>query len=825
MQNKINNEQAKFIEGQITNEVEITPIPAVAEDDNVRAGKFIFKGTDPETQAIGVNEQATEEDILGVAIRTPFQSYNGKYDNRIKKGKYFTYTKNGAVAVKTSTDAEIGSDVFVNRRTNEITTKQNMEVYLEQEKIYFNGNFKKVIYSTELGIHVAIGDNVVAWSEDGKTFNVIPDVSEENAEYIDIVISDTNTKFTILAKNIDSNISYILSSQDGKNFIKNSLKEQENKEFLAICYGNGLFVIVGNNAAAYSGGSMDFIESNIPDGVYRTVIYTDQRFIAMGDNNAAAYSSGGKDFTKSNLADDIKGNFKGMAYCDGCIMAIADPIDSEDQAFIAQSRDNGLNFSAAALIGSTQKKFNAITYSSDSTQYNPFVAVGDNIIYYMEYSGSEYNFSPVKTDYFYKDVTFANGVFIAVGDNVISKNIWMQDKDFVNYDFKGIYNSVVYDVKNELFTMVGDGMTAYGEYSNLNFVNGKIIYNAVNHNYNSILYLNNNKIYLVGDGVTAYYDDEDGIYKYNLTDKTYKSATYVSDNVFAAGTGTNLNGIIDYSPDGITYTSCQLPISSNGGFHSIIFNDNKIIAVGESKAVYSESSNYLNFASCSIPSYNWYDITVDNNFYVIVGFNINEDDGAGAWSEDGKTFTYNNLHSSSIELKKVVYGNDCFVTISVGGSLGVIRYSVNGKYFNASMFTDDKFNDIAFGNGVFVVVGNNYIQYSEHGDDFTYISVSGEMAPYKCIIYAGGYFVVVGDKGTVTYSQNGTEFKKIQIEEAKDINFSLITYDSFNNRYIVTAENDISTIYYLTFQDSCLNTGFKVLTSGKANETIKIYKN
>ena len=120
MQNKINNEQAKFIEGQITNEVEITPIPAVAEDDNVRAGKFIFKGTDPETQAIGVNEQATEEDILGVAIRTPFQSYNGKYDNKIKKGKYFTYVKNGAVAVKTSTDEKIGSDEFIDNKTGEI---------------------------------------------------------------------------------------------------------------------------------------------------------------------------------------------------------------------------------------------------------------------------------------------------------------------------------------------------------------------------------------------------------------------------------------------------------------------------------------------------------------------------------------------------------------------------------------------------------------------------------------------------------------------------------------------------------------------------------
>lgn len=814
MQNKINNEQAKFIEGQITNEVEITPIPAVAEDDNVRAGKFIFKGTDPETQAIGINEQATEEDILGVAIRTPFQSYNGKYDNKIRKGKYFTYMKNGAVAVKTSTEAKVGDDVFVNTVTNEITTKPNMEVYLEQEKIYFNGNFKKVIYSTELNIHVAIDDNVIAWSEDGKTFNIIPDVSEENAKYIDIVSSNTNTKFAIIAKNTDSNISYILSSQDGKNFTKNSLKEQENKEFLAICYGNGLFVIVGNNAAAYSDGSMDFSKSNIPDGVYRTVIYTDKRFIAMGDNNAAAYSSGGKDFTKSSIEEGLKGNFKGIAYGDGHIFAIADPVDNEGQAFVAISEDNGLNFSMRTIIGLTQKKFNAITYSSDSTLCNPFVAVGENDYIILEKNEDSYIVVHHKSDYIYKDVTFANGVFIAVGDNVISKMIWEQDEEFVNYDVKGVYNSVDYNVKNELFTVVGNGVTAYGEHSNLNFVNGKIIGNAGNHNYNSILCLLNNKIYLVGDGVTAYYDNEDGTYKYNLTDKTYKSATYVSKSIFAAGTDTNSNGIIDYSLDGITYTSCQLPVSSNGGFNHIILNDNKIIAVGESKAVYSKS-NYVNFTSCNISANDWSYITYGNGIYVVVGNNYI------AWSEDGVTFTDVEIFSGG-NFKKVVYGNGYFVTFARDDK---IFYSNNGKYFNGSTYAYDQFNDIAFGNGVFVIVGDRCILYSKYGDVFKSVGGVYYNIPYNCIIYAGGYFFVVGDKGTVAYSQNGTEFTRIQIEEAKNINFSKVVYDFNKNRYIVTAENDVSTIYYLTFQDSYLNTGFKVLTSGKADETIKIYKN
>ena len=816
MQYKVNDTQAETIPGNESIDTNTVYLSRTAEDNNCEVGKFVFEGTDAETQAVGIKEGATEENILGVVKRYPFQS---GYQNggKILKGNNLTIINKGTVAVKTSTEAKVGDDVFIDNKTGEILTKQNTGIYFEQEKIYFNGNFKKVIYSAELGIHVAISDNVVALSDDGKTFNIITNVLEENAEYIDIVCSDTNTKFAILTKNKDLNISYILSSQDGKNFTKNSLKEQENKEFLAICYGNGLFVIVGNNAAAYSDGSMNFTKSNIPDGVYRTVIYTDQRFIAMGDNNAAAYSSGGKDFTKSNLNFETKGNFKGIAYGAGCILAIANNIDIEDQAFIAESRDNGLSFSIVTTIGLKNKKFNAIV-GLDVL----FVAVGENRVVLLEKQGDIFVIEHHNYDYTYNNVILIENVVIAVGDNVISKMIWHQDKEFVNYDVKGVYNSVDYDVRNKLFTTVGDGVTAYGEYSNLNFVNGKIIGNVGNHNYNSILYLNNNKIYLVGDGVTAYYDNKDGIYKYNLTDKTYNSATYVNNTVFAAGKDTNSNGIIDYSLDGITYTSCQLPVSSNGDFYKIIYNNNKIIAVGELKAVYSESNNYANFTSCSISDNDWHYITCGNGTYSIVG-GVN---GKVAWSEDGKTFTDGSIYSFNISVNKVVYGNDYFVTISTSRSLGVICYSNNGKSFNNSKFTDDIFNDIAFGNGVFVVVGNNYILYSKHGDVFNYIGVGGGYynIPYNCIIYAGGYFVVVGDKGTVTYSQNGTEFTRIQIEEAKNINFSKVVYDFTKNRYIVTAENDVSTIYYLTFKDNYLNTGFKVLTNGEPDETIKIYK-
>ena len=216
-------------------------------------------------------------------------------------------------------------------------------------------------------------------------------------------------------------------------------------------------------------------------------------------------------------------------------------------------------------------------------------------------------------------------------------------------------------------------------------------------------------------------------------------------------------------------------------------------------------------------------ITYGTGLYSIVG-GVN---GKVAWSEDVKTFTDSEILGSIGTFIKVVYGNGYFVTFFVGINSGVICYSNNGKSFNNSKFPDDMFNDIAFGNDVFVIVGNNYISYSKYGDVFNISNVSGEYynIPYNCIIYEGGYFVVVGDKGTVAYSQNGTEFTRIQIEEAKNINFSKVAYDFGKNRYIVTAENDISTIYYLTFEENYyLNTGFKVLTNGEPDETIKIYK-
>ena len=141
-----------------------------------------------------------------------------------------------------------------------------------------------------------------------------------------------------------------------------------------------------------------------------------------------------------------------------------------------------------------------------------------------------------------------------------------------------------------------------------------------------------------------------------MTDKTYKSATYVQKAVFAAGTDTNSNGIIDYSLDGITYTSCQLPVSSNGGFNHIIFNNGKIIAVGESKAVYS--NNYgNNFTSCTISDNGWNYITYGDGTYVVA------DNNYIAWSEDGVTFTDVEIFFAD-NLKKVVYGDGYFVTFA-----------------------------------------------------------------------------------------------------------------------------------------------------------------
>ena len=76
----------------------------------------------------------------------------------------------------------------------------------------------------------------------------------------------------------------------------------------------------------------------------------------------------------------------------------------------------------------------------------------------------------------------------------------------------------------------------------------------------------------------------------------------------------------------------------------------------------------------------------------------------------------------------------------------------------------------------------------------------------------------------IAYSESGKSFTKVINESIQNINFIDVKY--YNGNFIAVGENNLKAIFSIIKKESnYLNTGFKVLTSGKADETIKIYKN
>ena len=767
MQNKINNEQAKFIEGQITNEVEITPIPAVAEDDNVRAGKFIFKGTDPETQAIGINEQATEEDILGVAIRTPFQSYNGKYDNRIKKGKYFTYVKNGAVAVKTSTDAEIGSDVFVNNKTGEILTKPISKLSVEQYKVTPPNFFKKIIYSEDKNIFVGIGSDIIAYSEDGKTFNNVE--SFEYMYYNDIIYA--NGLFVVLCVERKTSNLAIKWSEDGKTFNNCTVPDPDVYGCESITYGKGIFVAIGQARALWSADGKTFQNGNNYVLNAGSVIYYANNIFVTAGVGIISWSEDGKTFTKGTAQEISIYSKIYYAHNTFILIGMTDLLYSTD----------GKNFKTS---NAPSEFYNDITYAN-----GVFVVVGNN---FMCYSTDGINFTECTEypkPYNYESIIFERGLFIAVGNNMIAYSEDGKTFKEVNKIPEGKYESITYG--NNLFVAGGDTVAYLENYeSDLVFVKGThiddgIIYKIIYAN-NTYLAMGLKKLYYSTDGINFVMSDiEESL-------GSFQCLAYGKGIFVAAG----YNKIL-YSEDNCeNFKKAVFP--ENREYNDIKYIEGLFIAVGNSCAAYSTDGKTFTDAVIHEGIYEKIAVKEEQGSKTIVAVGYYVFEGKSAYSTDGVSYNKGTIPKGSYY--DIVYGNGVFVALGEN----IISYSTDGINFTeCTEYPTGKFNAIIYANDNFIAVGENIAAYSRDGISFSETELIGN---YKALANGDGIVIAVGEN-TAAYTSNGTNYTNINLSEKE--NFYCITYsDIFKNKFVAGGLNTISysdTKHNLDFTEGTIN--------------------
>lgn len=126
-QNVVNKELAKYLPGQITRENPVTIEGYFAEGDDVKAGGFLFAGTNAETQVKGLDALATA--IVGVAKRTPYQSnFTGSPTDFYNEGAEITAVLKGYVAIVINSGATKGQNVFVDPDTGLINASSSSSI-------------------------------------------------------------------------------------------------------------------------------------------------------------------------------------------------------------------------------------------------------------------------------------------------------------------------------------------------------------------------------------------------------------------------------------------------------------------------------------------------------------------------------------------------------------------------------------------------------------------------------------------------------------------------------------------------------------------------
>ena len=119
-QSQVNINLALGKEGTISRLNPLTSLPMVAEAD-VKAGGFVFEGTNPELQVVGIKAGATS--VKGFAVFENMQAnYTGTNTMSVNDGENVQVVLKGWCYARPTTASVNGQSVYVNPTTGEIQT-------------------------------------------------------------------------------------------------------------------------------------------------------------------------------------------------------------------------------------------------------------------------------------------------------------------------------------------------------------------------------------------------------------------------------------------------------------------------------------------------------------------------------------------------------------------------------------------------------------------------------------------------------------------------------------------------------------------------------
>jgi len=454
----------------------------------------------------------------------------------------------------------------------------------------------------------------------------------------------------------------------------------------SVAYGNGTFVVVGGSGTilrSTDATSWTSCSSGTTNDLWR-VIYGNNVFVAVGDSSTILTSTDFNNWTsRYNWTP-------GMTYYGvGLHMAIF-----ANNIFVAMGNDgvtftstDGINW-AISMSGASQPIFGA-TYGN-----NMFIAVGYRNSISSTDGRNWTNLSFGKTE-FLDDVAFGNGAFVAVGQGgAIYNSIDAINWTSIQSGPIESLNCITYG--NGTFVVVGDNGTILTSPNATNWVsNGsgttERLSSATYSNGIFVAVGNNNTILTSADGYSWTNRSPISMENFYLSDVTYGNGLFVAVGRDSMGTA----GSIVTSDDAVNWvirSSASTPLVS-----SVAFGDGIFVAVGNNSIL--TSSDGISWTSHSSGIMQpLTDVAYGNKTFVAVGF-----DGIIVTSSDGLNWT-NQSSGTLLPLTAVTFGNGTFAAVGFDNH---IFSSSDGLTWTAHSLMSGWFNNLAYGDGTFVLVGSS----------------------------------------------------------------------------------------------------------------------
>ena len=276
-----------------------------------------------------------------------------------------------------------------------------------------------------------------------------------------------------------------------------------------------------------------------------------------------------------------------------------------------------------------------------------------------------------------------------------------------------------------------------------------------------------------GTGVTGYDKLLDklglsNVVLHNLTELAFTKQSDWRDIAYGNGAFVAVaQGRVAYSENGIGWTEIDL---QNSGMvcYSVAFGNGKFVATGAGYKDYYYSEDGINWTKGKLPLPGTWFVAYGNGRFVAATNGSKEN--PVLYSEDGVNWTSTPMTVECEYMshwRNVCFANDRFFVI---GAFQISAYSKDGiNWTKITLPSSTNYNDavyyedIAYGNGKYVAVGDRAISYSEDGINWTKASVpTTEERKCVSVTYGNGRFVAVASEGndrTVRYSEDGINWK------------------------------------------------------------------